>query len=104
LLNELLPRFKAEEFLESPEYKGPAQNELKEALKVMNFYSVKHADRAERGLKRAYFPEFVLSQMTLDEELQVIQRTAPKSDFIGGWSESKKPIVKSQIAHKTKKA
>jgi len=35
----------------------------------MTFYSQKHIDRAERGLKKAYFPDYVLSQMTLDEEL-----------------------------------
>ena len=61
MLSELLPRFDAEEFLDTPDYKGPAQNELKEAIKIMNFYSAKHSDRAERGLKRAYFPEYVLS-------------------------------------------
>jgi hypothetical protein len=56
-----LPRFDAEEFLDAPDYKGPAQNELKETIKIMNFYSAKHSDRAERGLKRAYFPDYVLS-------------------------------------------
>ena len=39
LMSELWPRFDAEEFLESPDYKGPQQNDLKEAIKIMNFYS-----------------------------------------------------------------
>lgn len=74
LLNEILPRFNAEEYLESKEYRGTAQGELKEALKVMTFYSQKHVERAERGLKKAYYPEYVLSQMTLDEELQTMRK------------------------------
>ena len=64
-----MPRFDAEEFLDSPDYKGPQQNDLKEAIKIMNFYSSKHSERAERGLKRAYFPEYILSQMTIEEDL-----------------------------------
>jgi hypothetical protein len=57
LLSELLPRFRASEYLELPEFKGPAQSELKEAIKVMSFYSQKHVERAERSLKKAYYPE-----------------------------------------------
>ena len=67
-MSELLPRFDAEEYLETPELKGG--NDLKEALRVMSFYSSKHIERAERGLKKAYYPEYVLSQMTIDEELK----------------------------------
>lgn len=74
LLNEILPRFSAEEYLETAEYKKAGHNDLKEALKVMNFYSQKHVERAERGLKKAYFPDYVLSQMTLDEELTLIKK------------------------------
>jgi alkylhydroperoxidase/carboxymuconolactone decarboxylase family protein YurZ len=61
LLAEILPRFNSEEYLETPEYKGASQKELKEALKVLTFYSEKHIDRAERGLKKSYFPDYVLS-------------------------------------------
>ena len=39
----------------------------------MNFYSTKHQERAERGLKKAYFPEYVLSQMTIDDELRSLK-------------------------------
>ena len=60
-MNEILPRFDADTFLDTAEYKGGQQNELKEALKVMSFYSQKHVERAERGLKKAYYPEYVLS-------------------------------------------
>ena len=98
LLSELLPRFDAEEFLDAPDFKGPAQNELKEAIKIMNFYSAKHSDRAERGLKRAYFPEYVLSQMTIEEKLTSISRSPSE------WKEvkTKSAVVKSQIAAKKK--
>lgn len=64
----------------------------------MNFYSAKHSDRAERGLKRAYFPEYVLSQMTIEEELTSISRSPTE------WKEvkTKSAVVKSQIAAKKK--
>lgn len=39
IMSELLPRFRADEYLESPEYRGTNQNELKEALKILTFYS-----------------------------------------------------------------
>lgn len=39
LLSELLPRFHADEYLETPEYRGANQGELKESLKIMSFYS-----------------------------------------------------------------
>lgn len=31
-------------------------------------------ERAERGLKKAYYPDYVLSQMTLDEELKTFDK------------------------------
>ncbi len=40
----------------------------------MSFYSQKHVERAERGLKRAFYPEYVLSQMTIDEEIKTLER------------------------------
>jgi hypothetical protein len=62
----------------------------------MSFYSQKHVERAERGLKKAYFPEYVLSQMTLDEELKTLERknTAFTSDD--------EPITLSFIENKNK--
>jgi len=64
---ELLPRFRTEDYLTED---SKESQDLKETLKIMSFYSQKHGERAERGLKRAYYPDYVLSQMTLDEELQ----------------------------------
>ncbi len=61
LLSELLPRF------------TPVP-ELKEALQVLQFYSQKHLERQERGLKKAFYPQYVLSQMTLEEELKEIEK------------------------------
>ena len=84
LLAELLPRFQATDYLETLK-SSAEQTELKEILKVMSFYSQKHGERAERGLKRAHYPDYVLSQMTLDEELRkpeplfVEAKTKPKS-------------------------
>jgi hypothetical protein len=48
-------------YLETEEYSKGPQNEMKEALKVMRFYSEKHVDRAERGIKKSCFPEYVVS-------------------------------------------
>ena len=58
LLNSILPRFKSEEFLE--EYKLN-QNDLKDILRVTEFYSSKHLERAERNLKKSFYMEYVLS-------------------------------------------
>ena len=48
----------------------------------MSLYSQKHVERAERGLKRAFYPEYVLSQMTIDEEIKTLERknTAANSE------------------------
>ena len=70
MLSELLPRVRVDEYVESEEYKGNnGSHEFKEALKVMSFYSQKHLERAERGLKKSYYPDYVLSQMTLDDDI-----------------------------------
>ena len=109
LLAEILPRFNSEEYLETKEYKGGQQNELKEALKVMGFYSQKHVERAERGLKRSFYPEYVLSQMTIDEEIVKIERKKAVEEEGGkAWSENKQKSksakqIKSQIPSKIQK-
>ena len=117
LLNEILPRFDASDYLDTAEYKGGQQNELKDALKVMSFYSQKHVERAERGLKRAFYPEYVLSQMTIDEEVKTLERknTAANSEdepMTLSFSENKNKSnlasksakqIKAQIATKQKK-
>jgi hypothetical protein len=36
---------------------------------MMEIYSEKHYERAERGLKKSYFVDYVLSQMTLQDDL-----------------------------------
>jgi c-di-GMP-related signal transduction protein len=41
------------------------QTELKDILSVMEFYSQKHYERAERNLKKSYYTDYVLSQLTL---------------------------------------
>ncbi|CDW89939.1 transducin beta-like protein 3 [Stylonychia lemnae] len=71
ILYTILPRFRADDYLE--EFKTN-QNELKEILKITDFYSQKHLDRAERGLKKAFYPQYILSQMTLQDDLLVEQQ------------------------------
>ena len=94
LLAELLPRFQPADYLETLK-DGKDQEELKEILKIMGFYSQKHCERAERGLKRAHYPDYVLSQMTLDEELR-------KPDTL--YVEAKaKPKSAKQISQQLKK-
>ena len=108
LLAELLPRFRSEDYLEAPEYKG-SQGDLKEAFKIMSFYSQKHVERAERGLKKEYYPEYVLSQMTIDEEIKTLNRHVTSSEtFVEDmWQEVKTkasvPKTAKQIKQQLKK-
>lgn len=69
LLRELLPRFTAEELNDEFKEVGGGLKQLVEATEV---YSVKHYSRADRNLKRTYYVQYVLSQMTLlqDKKLE----------------------------------
>ena len=80
----------------------------------MSFYSQKHVERADRGLKRAFYPEYVLSQMTIDEEVKTLERknTAEDEPMTLSFSENKNKSnlasksakqIKAQIATKQKK-
>ena len=50
LMTALLPRMQTEKM-----------GDLREMMKIMQFYSEKHMERADKGLKKAYYPEYVLS-------------------------------------------
>ena len=71
----------------------------------------KHEERAERGLKKAYFPDYVLSQMTLDEELTLIKKEAslkPRKTIIAQddgnlFKENKSKKTAKQISQLLKK-
>ena len=39
-------------------------------MRVTEFYSEKHKERADRALKKAYFIEYVSAQMTLEADLE----------------------------------
>eukprot|EP00347_Sterkiella_histriomuscorum_P000004 403377554 len=71
ILYTILPRFKTDEYVE--EFKAN-QNELKDLLKILEFYSQKHLERSERGLKKAFYPTYVLSQMTLQDDILLEQQ------------------------------
>lgn len=43
---------------------------------MLGFYSQKHLERQERGVKKAFYPQYVLSQMTLEEELKQMTTSA----------------------------
>jgi len=58
LMAHVLPRFKSEEYLQ--DFKENAQ-ELKETLKVTLFYTQKHLEKADRNLKKSYYPGHILA-------------------------------------------
>ena len=65
LLRELLPRFEASELMEEFKQSGGG---LKSILEATEMYSDKHYTRADRNLKRTFYVQYVLSQMTLLED------------------------------------
>lgn len=40
-------------------------------MRVTEFYCEKHYERAERNLKKSYYIDYVLSQMTIGEDLEL---------------------------------
>jgi hypothetical protein len=40
-------------------------------MSVTEFYCEKHYDRADRHLKKSYYIDYVLSQMTLEADLEL---------------------------------
>ncbi len=65
MLRELLPRFDIEELVEEFKLAGGG---LKPILEAVDTYSGKHYNRADRNLKRTFYVNYVLSQMTLLED------------------------------------
>lgn len=62
LLKEVLPRFTAEELNE--DFKEGSQS-FKELLDITEMYSQKHYSRSDRNLKKVYYVDYVMSQMSL---------------------------------------
>ena len=65
LLKELLPRFGAEALVEEFKQSGGG---LKGILEATEMYSGKHYSRVDSNLKRTFYVQYVLSQMTLLED------------------------------------
>jgi len=68
LLRELLPRFEAGDLM--TEFKASGGG-LKAILEATEIYSGKHYTRADRNLKRTFYVQYVLSQMTLLEDMKL---------------------------------
>ena len=82
LLRELLPRFSAEELM--TEFKQ-AGGGLKSLLEATEMYSGKHYTRADRNLKRTFYVQYVLSQMTLlEDKKQLLQESESAKDELQG--------------------
>jgi hypothetical protein len=83
--------------------------QLKEVLEIMRFYSTKHLERSEKGLKKAYYPEYVVSQMGLEAEKEVLERNTKAVDqddeFAEGasWRENKDYAAKQRVKEQLKK-
>ena len=66
ILNMIVQKFSSADYIEP--YKDNSKD-LSNNLQMMEIYSEKHYERAERGLKKSYFVDYVLSQMTLQDDL-----------------------------------
>ena len=87
LLRELLPRFSAEELMSEFKQAGGG---LKSLLEATEMYSGKHYTRADRNLKRTFYVQYVLSQMTLlEDKKQLLQESeSTKDDLLGVTAET----------------
>ena len=65
LLKEILPCFSADDLIEQFREGGG----LKEMLEATELYSSKHYARADKNLKNVFYVNYVLSQMTLQEDI-----------------------------------
>lgn len=73
-------------------------------MQISEFYTQKHLERAERGVKKSYYPAYVLSQMTLDEDLKQYETKPVKESSM--WKEAKKNSVeqtKESLKKKSKR-
>ena len=62
LLKEMLPRFSADELVDEFKQSGGGLGAILEATEM---YSGKHYTRVDSNLKRTFYVQYVLSQMTL---------------------------------------
>ena len=68
-MKELLPRFGAEALVDEFKQSGGG---LKGILEATEMYSGKHYSRVDGNLKRTFYVQYVLSQMTLLEDKKLL--------------------------------
>ena len=75
LLKEVLPHFNADDLIDQFKESGG----LKELLEATDVYSKKHYERADRNLKSVYYVNYVISQMTLQDDLDRFKQKTSES-------------------------
>ena len=75
LLKEVLPHFNADDLIDQFKESGG----LKELLEATEVYTRKHYERADRNLKSVYYVNFVISQMTLQDDLDKLKQKDQES-------------------------
>lgn len=104
LLRELLPRFAADELVDEFKQEGGAAA-LKAILEATDTYSEKHYTRADRNLKRSFYVQYVLSQMTLLEDKKLLAEKLEESTSQPKITEKKREKKsKGKMASRVKKA
>ena len=73
LLSEVLSRVDAESLHEAAKAAGK-QKLLEEIIEACEIYGLKHYARADKNLKQSYYVQYVISQMTLQAEIQQAQK------------------------------
>ena len=69
LLSEVLSRVDAESLHEAAKAAGK-QKLLEDIIEACEIYGLKHYARADKNLKQSYYVQYVISQMTLQADIQ----------------------------------
>lgn len=80
MMTEILPKFQNYEFLSDIRKTASEgdQPDLKSLLEGTSVYQDKHYTRIQRHLRNSYFIDFVVSQMTLQEDEKPKEATKPE--------------------------
>ena len=78
VLAEVLPRYDAQALLDDPDAFKDSKVSLKQMTEATEAHSAKHYSRTDGTLKRTYYVEYVLSQMTLMEDRKQEQNNADR--------------------------
>lgn len=84
MMTEILPKFQNYEFLSDMRKTASEgdQPDLKSLLEGTSVYQDKHYNRIQRHLRNSYFIDFVVSQMTLQEDETTVIKTIVVDDEI----------------------